>query len=231
MTTRIQANTLKAIFLFVLFIVLIFKSFTAEAQMYQNGDRLYKGLVASFGTRSALVSSDIQELNQSSMLQAGGRVGVIFGNNAVRSKVGLLGYYSSAGNTPGTIDLYQSNIAVHFYPLALVMNRTPMVEPYITGGLDYDQYKFYGYYINREPGETNYSQSEAPYLGKIKEVNAAMGAGIEVKLKDDYDFIHLFSEVRYGHNLSRKTNDDAFGRTEISRQMHVIVGITFGAHR
>ena len=231
MTARIQENLFKAIFIIILFIVLIFKSVAADAQMYEKEGRLYKGFVASFATRSAIISSNIQKIDQMNILQAGGRIGLIFGNSVVRSKIGLLGYYSSTGSTGGTIDLYQSNAVIHFYPLALLMKRSLMVEPYITGGVDYDQFKFYGYYLNREPGETNYSQAEAPYLGKIKEVNAAVGAGIEVKLKDDYDFIHLFSEVRYGRNLSRKTDDAAFGQTVIARQIQVVVGISFGAHR
>ena len=231
MTTRIQDNLIKAIFIIVLFIVLIFHSVTADAQASRNGESLYKGFVASFGTRSANVSSDIKALSELDFSQAGGRIGLIFGNSIVRSKVGLLGYYSSTGNIPGTIDLYQSNIAVHFYPLSLFMKRSLVVEPYITAGLDYDQYRLYGYYLNREPGETNYSQAEAPYLGKIKEVNASIGAGLEVKLKDDYDFIHLFTEVRYGNNLSRKTHDATFGRTEMRQQLQAFIGVSFGAYR
>jgi hypothetical protein len=231
MTTRIQENVFKAIVLIVLFIVLIFKSLTVDAQMYRKNERLYKGFVASFGTRSGIVSSDIQKIDQLGLLQAGGQIGLVFGNSIVRSNIGLLGYYSSTGDTPGTVDLYQSNLAVRFYPLTLIMGRTLMVEPYITGAVDYDQFKFYGYYLNQEPGQTNYSQAEAPYLGKIKEVNGSAGAGIEVKLRDDYDFIHLFTEVRYGHNLSRKTYETAFAGTQITRQMQLIIGVSFGAHR
>jgi hypothetical protein len=231
MAARIHDNVFKAIFLILLFIVLIFKSVTADAQMYRSDESLYKGFVASFGTRSAILSSDIQKIDQSKITQAGGRIGLVFGNSVVRSRIGLLGYYASTANTAGSVDLYESNATVHFYPLSWITKRSPLVEPYITGGVDYDQYKFYGHYLNQEPGQTNYSQAEAPYLGKIKEVNASIGAGVEVKLKDDYDFIHLFTEVRYGRNLSRKTDDAAFAHTEIARQMQVIIGITFGAHR
>lgn len=231
MTARIQENAFKAIFIIVLFLVLIFKSITADAQMYGRSEKLYKGFVASFATRSALVSSNIQKIDQANVLQAGGKIGLVFGNSVVRSQIGLLGYYSSTGNIAGSMDLYQSNVAINFYPLAWILKRTLTVEPYITGAVDYDQLKFYGYYLNREPGQTNYSQADAPYLGKIKEVNATVGAGLEVKLKDDYDFIHLFSEVRMGHNLSRKTDHTDFAHTGVVSQMQVIVGISFGAHR
>lgn len=231
MTTRIQDNVFKAIFLLVLFIILMLKSIVVDAQVYAKKEKLYRGFVASFGSRSAMVSSDIDKINQESILQAGGKIGLVFGNRVVRSKIGLIGYYSSTGKTAGSIDLYQSDIAVNFYPLSWIMKSSLIVEPYITGSVDYDQYKFYGHYLNREPGQTNYSQAEAPYLGKIKEVNATIGAGIELKLRDDYDFIHLFTEVRYGRNLSRTTNEAAFTGAEIARQTQVIVGISFGGRR
>jgi hypothetical protein len=112
-----------------------------------------------------------------------------------------------------------------------MLKRTPMFEPYLTGGVDYDKHKFYGFYANREPGQTNYSQAEAPYVGKITQVNATFGAGIEARLKDDYNFIHLFAEARYGHNLSSKSGGTLFSATTIANQTQVTVGITFGGIR
>lgn len=230
MATKIQENVLKGILLVILFFILLVQGFVADAQSY-GGGHIYKGFVASFGTRSANISSDIAEINAVNPQQAGGQVGLIFGNRVARVKLGLLGYYSSTGSIAGTMDLYMSNAAVSLYPLSLMLRRTPMVEPYLTGGLDYDQHKFYGFYVNREPGQTNYSQGEAPYLGKIKQLNATFGAGIEVRLKDDYDFIHIFAEARYGHNLSSKADEALFSGTTMSNQTQLIVGVTFGAIR
>ena len=231
MTAKFHGKTQKGMFIIILFIVLIFQTLLAGAQAYRGqSENLYRGFVTSFATRSADLSSSIGKLNQTSLTLAGGQVGLTLGNSVVRSKIGLFGYYSSTGNTAGTVDLYQSNWAANFYPLAMISRKSLIIEPYITGGLDYDQYKFYGYYINRESGEINYSQAEAPYLGKIKQINATVGAGIEVKLKDSYNFIHLFSEVRYGKNLSSKSTNATFSNTQIAGQMHVVVGITFGAH-
>jgi hypothetical protein len=42
MPTRIQDNTFKAIFLFVLFIVLILKTIAADARMYRKDDGGYR---------------------------------------------------------------------------------------------------------------------------------------------------------------------------------------------
>lgn len=229
MTTRIHDNALKGILLAILFLILLAQAFVAGAQSHR-GTPVYKGFVASFGVHTSNLSSDIADIHATTLQQAGGQVGLIYGNRIAKATVGLIGYYSSAGSTEGTTDLYTSNASVNFYPVAWILGRTPAVEPYFTGGLNYDRYKFYGFYINREPGQTNYSQAEAPYLGKVTQVNATFGAGIEVRLKDDYDFIHLFAEARYGRQLSGKS-DEAFSATTISDQTQLTVGITFGGNR
>lgn len=232
MTTRIQDNMIKAILFIILFTILLCQSLLVNAQVFQRQDEgSYKGFVASFGVRSAELSSNIGTLHQSSLHQTGGKVGVLFGNEVVRANAGLIGYYSSTGRYAGTTDLYVSDIALNFYPLSWISGKSLVVEPYIAGGLSYDRYKFYGYYLNQEPGQTNYSQTEAPYLGKIKQINATAGVGVEVKLKARFDFIHLFSELTYGHNLSAATANSAFARTSISNQTHLVVGISFGSHR
>ncbi|HEX8038719.1 MAG TPA: hypothetical protein VF490_06190 [Chryseosolibacter sp.] len=228
MTVRIQENQLKALFFIILFIVLGIQALMAQPSQRGHAP-VYRGFFTSFGTRAVNVSSDIAKIDGTNLMETGGQVGLIFGTRIVRSKIGLLGYYSSTGSTAGTTDLYASNVSANIYPLSMLSGRRFLIEPYLTGGVAYDRFKFFGYYVNREPGVVNYSRGEAPFLGKIKQINAMAGAGIEVKLRDDYSFIHLFSEVRFGRNLSAKATDVAFERTSLKDQMHVAVGISFGA--
>lgn len=232
MTNRIEDNKLKLIFFLALFVVLLMRCATADAQAYRAvSQKVFKGFMASFGTRTTELSSSIEKINATTLTQAGGKVGLVVGNDVVKAKLGLIGYYSSTGNTAGTTDLYESGAGLNFYPLAAILKKSLAVEPYFKGGINYDQYKFYGYYVNREPGQTNYSQAEAPYLGKIKQVNATVGIGIEVRLRNDLDFIHLFSEVSGGRNLFNKSTNIAFDDTQINHQLQVVVGVSFGAYR
>ena len=229
MTARIKENQLKGFIVLVLFITLILQVMVSQAQSFRAGQRnLYQGLIASFGTRSVEVSSDMSKLNGTNLMATGGQVGVTFGNQVLRTKIGILGYYSSAGTTPGTTDLYESNASVNFYPLALFNGSNCLVQPYFTTGISYDRFKFFGYYINREPGLTNYSQSEAPFLGKIKQVNGTVGMGLELKLRDQFDFINVFSEAKYGYNLSQNASDNAFNNTTLMNQVQVVLGVSFG---
>jgi hypothetical protein len=71
--------------------------------------------------------------------------------------------------------------------------------------------------------------STVPRKTKADQCNG--GIGLEVKLKDRYDFIHLFSEVRFGQNLSSKPKNTAFANTSMSKQTQINVGVSFGAFR
>jgi len=228
MTARIRHNQFKGIFIIILFIILSLKLMVAQAQSSASS---YKGFNASFGARSFALTSNIAEIDQTDLIETGGQVGFIFGTNVIKSRLGLFGYFSSSGKTPGTVALYTSNASVNFYPLHLFLKRNFLIEPYVSGGVSYDRFKFFGYYVNQEPGVTNYSQAEAPYLGKIKQLNATTGLGLELRLRDDFDFIHLFTEIKYARNLSAKTNRETFAETTLKSQLHTVIGISFGANR
>ena len=126
MTTRIQENSVKGLFLIALYIFLLLQGLVAGAQSYRSmNETSYRGFVASFGTRSADISSSVEKIDQTRLLQAGGQIGLILGNSVVRSKIGLLGYYSSTGNTAGSTDLYESNALVNFLSACVDHRKEP----------------------------------------------------------------------------------------------------------
>jgi hypothetical protein len=217
-------------FLVILFVVLTLQSINSIAQSFQPKSKVfYRGLQVNYATRSFTIASDIPAINQSRGTLAGGQIGLVLGNEVLRAKVGLLGYYSSGGNTKGTIELYQTNTALNFYPLALLNKKGWRIQPYVLGSVAFDRFKFYGYYLDNSPGIINYSCSLEPYLATIKQINATVGTGLEFKLLDKFDFVHFFTEVRYGHSLSSKSTSAQFDHTSLGNQMQVIAGISFGA--
>lgn len=227
MQDRIEFNQFKGIVIVTLFIILILKSGCSHAQSTIS----HIGFQANFGTSVFDLSSDIPQLNAKKVTQSGGLLGVVAGNEAVRARIGLLGYYSSDNKIAGTIDLYKSNTSINFYPLALFGKRSLRVQPYFTGAIAYDRYKFYGFYLNSDPGKVNYSKSEAPYLGTVKQVNSSFGGGIELRLLENSDFVHFFMETRFAHNLDNKSNNERFDHTLVSNKMQVLAGLSFGMIR
>lgn len=227
MQDRIEFNQFKAIVFLTLFIILILKSVCSEAQSRIS----HIGFQASFGTSIFNLNSDIAELNAKKVTQSGGLLGIVAGNDAIKARVGLLGYYTSDNKIAGTIDLYKSNASVNIYPLALFGKKTFRVQPYFTGAIAYDRYKFHGYYLNTDAGKINYSKSEAPYLGTVKQVNSSVGGGIELKIFENSDFVHFFSEVRFARNLDNTSSNKRFDYTLVSNKMQVLAGLCFGLIR
>lgn len=227
MQDRIEFNQIKGVVILTLFIVLILKSICSHAQTGIT----HLGFHANFGTNIFGIKSNIPELNENFVSQGGGQLGLIAGNQSVKARIGLLGYYTSDGQVAGSVDLYKSGAAINFYPLAMLCKKQFRVQPYLSGGVSYDRYKFYGYYLDNDGGRVNHSVSEAPSLGAIKQVNTFLGAGIEIRLMERYDFVHFFSEARFGDNLSMSTNNTRFNQTTIASQMQFTAGLSFGVIR
>jgi len=232
MTTRIADNQLKGIAYLLLFIVLFFIQLNSvKAQVRSASKKSYLGFSTSFGTRSFSLSSDIEKINRSQVNQAGGQVGLVYGNSVVRSRVGLLAYFSSGKEVAGSIDLLVNNASVNFYPLALIQTKLSKIQPYVNGGLSYDRLKFYGYYFDNDGGPVNYSTSQAPYLGAIKQINATVGAGLEFRIVENHTFLHFFSEVRYGLHVSDVSRDSEFVNTTTGNPVRLNLGVMFGSRK
>lgn len=228
MKTRIKTNQQEGITLIALFIILFMQSLISNAQAFKE-ETFYKGFETSFGIRNYKLNSNIKELNQVTVGLEGGRVGVVFGNEIIRATVGLLGYFYSTSSIAGSIDLYENSASANFYPLALLSHKKTRVEPYLVGGISYDRMKFHGYYLNKDQGKINYSASDIPFLGSINQVNSYLGAGIDVKIIDQFDFVHIFSEIKYGINLSEHTKHSEFSGTSSGNQMMINIGVRFGS--
>jgi hypothetical protein len=202
-------------------------SLVSNAQSRKAG-HAYRGFTAGFGTRAFTLKSDILQISKARVVEAGGQLGVIFGNKVFRSSIGLLGIYSSVSNIVGTIDLYEAHASVNFYPLSQIRKKQSKIQPYLTGGLTYDKQKFRGHYMKKDMGTVNYSVSNEPYIGSLKQVNATIGTGLEVQLIDDSDFVHLFTEIIYGYNLSSTSKEPVMQNTSVQNQMRFAIGVRFG---
>lgn len=225
MTTRIKQ---KLLFIIFSLICLLVQSILVSAQAPHR--KKYKGFEVNFASRSFTVDSDIAKINGSTASHAGGMIGLVYGGEAFRATLGF-GYYSSVGKIAGTIDLFEAELATYFYPLGLLPRNGSRLQPYLTAGIAQNSFRMYGYYINKEPGVTNYSQAEAPYLGAIQQVNASAGAGVDFKLLDAYDFIHVFAEVTKRYAMAASSTEASFQHTTINNGLQIQAGLRFGANR
>lgn len=224
MMTAIKINQIRTMPVLILLAVLMVQSKKVTAQFY-------RGVDASFGIRSFVIKSDISQLNQLAVLQEGGQVGLILGSDIVRTKIGIAGFFYSSNSVAYTVDLFESDVAVNFYPLGL-LKEYKRVQPYLSGGIVYDKIKFFGHYLKEDKTPINYSTSKEPYLGSLNQLRTTFGAGVEVQLLNNgRDFIQIFTEAKYGMPLTVKASGDKFANTTASNQLSVSLGVRFGANR
>jgi hypothetical protein len=190
----------------------------------------YLGFEGTYGVRSFTIKSSIPQLSQMPVLEFGGSLGVIVGNDFVRAKVRAAGFYYSASNVPRTVDLFETEALFNFYPLQYFSNHKNSLDVYITGGASLDFVKFYGYYLGIDK-KVNYSVPDEPYLGRLTQINATIGLGIEYQLPLQYDFVHLFAEAKYSTPLQSKADKRAFDQTSILNFTSLSVGVGFGLLR
>jgi len=221
MKTTFKVTLINIIACSVLVVFLLSVSSVARAQ---------RSFSASFGVHSVKAGSNISQIDRALINVAGGQIGVVFGEKVFRYEIGLLGYYSSVSQISGTVDLYTNSASVKFYPLNLFAWQSSRWDPYFTGGIAYDRFKFYGQYAGPDRAKANYSADD-PHIGDIRLTNAVFGTGLEFKLVNEADFLHLFAEVKYAHNLTATSTRTALANTALAGHTMINIGISFGTHR
>lgn len=224
--SRLEYNNFKAVFIIILFTILFIKSSFSHAQALNS--TFYKGLTASFGTRSFSISSDIPELNNLKVLEEGGSAGILFGNETLRTRITLAGLYYSSARVPRTINVFELEGLVNYYPLNnLQTGKSGKWAPYFVTGVTQDFVKFFGNYLNQDNARTNNSTLTEPMLGKTLQTRATFGLGLERHIPTNYSFVHLFAEARYGVTILSQA-DIALKKTSLGNSTAINVGINFG---
>lgn len=233
MATKNVGTNFKWIILMFVCFVFGFNGNSAYGQSEFPTTVSYRGLEGSFGRHTFTINSNIKELRRLSAVMDGGEIGLVYGNETIRGRLVLFGYYFSTGSMSGSMDLYNNSGSLNFYPLTLFTSEKPWVSPYFVGGIAYTQIKYYGYYLRSDKVVTpvNYSRASEPFLGKVNQMNGYIGGGFDFILKDHFDFVHLFAEAKYGFGLSEKTRQSDFIATSSSSQIVYSIGIRFGAKR
>lgn len=210
----------------VFFLAFGFMATTVQAQRTGNSNYRYVGFEANFGVKTTKLTSDVAAIHKMDVVEEGGSVGFVIGNQVVKTRVQAAGFYYSNAGVKHTVNMVESALIVNIYPLKLINKSKQALNPYVSGGLDYSTMKFFGYY-NVPDAKVNYSSSSAPYIGKIVSTRGTVGGGIEWRLPQMHDFVHLFAEARYSFGVSRDA-DEFFRNTTIANATSLNIGISFG---
>lgn len=229
MSHSTKFNGFQSLLKFCVFFAVCFTSPLAKAQELRNSDYRYFGFEANFGVKSTKISSDIAAINNMGVMKEGGSLGFVLGNQIVKTRLQAAGFYYSNSNVKHTVNLVESALLVNFYPLKFINKSKQGLNPYLSSGVEYDVMKFFGHYTTSEV-KGNYSTSAAPYVGKIKSTRGTVGAGIEYRLPQMRDFVHLFAEAKYSWTIDRDASE-IFKNTKTANATSITMGVSFGFAR
>lgn len=227
----ITTNSIRGIVVLAIVFAAILQSYSVCAQSRMKNAAMYVGFGASFGVRSQVLQSNYAAIDRMNVVQEGGTAILVGGNRIFRAKLET-GFYYSSSAVPHTVDLFELGASVNVYPFQFVTKEIKRVEPYFIAGFSQAAQKFHGYYHLEDGAQQkiNYSVSSEPYIGKSVTSLATIGTGLEYRLRDDYNFVHIFAEARYSKAVAAR-NSLPLEQTSFAKQVAVNVGVAFGLHR
>jgi hypothetical protein len=199
---------------------------TGQAQHLRNSDYRYFGFEANFGVKSTKLTSDLSAIHNMGVMEEGGSLGFVMGNQIVKTRLQAAGFYYSNSSVKHTVNMVESAILFNVYPLKFINKSKQAINPYVSGGVDYSTLKFFGYYNNPDK-KINYSSSSAPYIGKIAMTRGTVGGGIEWRLPQMRDFVHIFAEARYSWAITQDA-DEFYKNTTVANSTSINIGVSFG---
>lgn len=187
----------------------------------------FKGIETAFGMSSFKISSDIPHLQNSTLVQAGGKVGVVFGNELTRFIIKPLGLYQSV--TSNTVNMYSFEAESQTYILSSILKKKSNFDIYGSFGFAYNSNKFFGHYINQDIRPLGKSIWETlPYLGRTDNTFITYGLGLEYQMLCNESFVQFFLDSRSGMSVHSSSNSESFDNTILTKNMEVSAGVRFG---
>lgn len=225
MKTTLKQDLLKALFWVMITAVII----VAGKTMVHGQSTNYLGMQAGFGARYFTIESNIPRIDHLATIKGGGSIGGIFGTSAIKVPVAV-GLYFQNINALQSIDLLSLQSGVNISWLHLMGLKNSMVDVYSTTGLDFQRFTFMGTYIEPSEGEVRRLVLGEPLLGSQNILNANIGVGVEIRLIDEYDFLHLFVETNKMIPLMT-ISSSSFRDTSITNVASINFGVRVGRIR
>jgi hypothetical protein len=225
--THFRTQLFKGSLMLLLAMVGVSNANPLMAQGLKQFARKYQfGFEGSFGVKTFAISSNIAKIDGLNVVEEGGTLGVVIGSKIARMRI-RQGFYYSSSSVTQTVDEVRSSLGFNIYPLQFVVENARLM-PYIAMSIERNIFKMHGFYGGDGSARQNYSVSEAPYLGKISTIQSSIGAGLEYRIRVPGHFVGFFGEVRYGKNLSTIASTSLFNKTNVSDQIGMNIGITYG---
>lgn len=228
---RLLNNLIKlALIILTIIIMSIYQKVNAQDKdVWETSIFSYSGIEGSLGVKTTQVNSNIPELNNMFMVQEGGNIGAVIGNDFSVFVLRPLGFYSAAGSVGRTINLFAVEAENNTYLIKGIFKKRTRLDIYSSLGLNFHSYKFFGHYIKEDlrPSKDPKPGRE-PFLGKIESLNISYGLGLEYNLVKNGDFLNMFLTAKSTIPVENFTNSEAFTETYYKKHLDISIGVRFG---
>lgn len=232
MKTSSNYSLKESVRLFVLqslFILLFVPITFAQSVKYKPSKATYIGIEGGFGARSFTLDSDIPQLDELYTAKAGWSLGIIYGSQIIKVPL-VLGSYSMSIEEKRTIDLLTLQLGTNISLLRLFGVKKSPIEIYALSNIEVQRFMFAGSYLKLPEDEPIKKFYGERILGNIIMLNANIGVGVEFKIMDKYDFVHLFVETKKSYLIANSATK-FFNKTNISNGLVVNIGLRVGTIR
>jgi hypothetical protein len=213
----------------------------------------YLGVEAAVARRTFTLASNIPELNHLATSEEGFNVGFVIGSEAITSRL-KFGSFKSGRLVREKIKMVEGEVGVNVFPLYLLKRKSKLLKPYSLISFELANLQFIGTYQIPKPPAGSSSHMGCPdeepvaeeeeepvqpapapeiidketVLGKVKVSRFNLGAGVNIHIPGERNFVNLFAEVKYGWKMGVKAMDSGFDGTNVSTQLAVNIGVSFG---
>ena len=223
--TNTRINTKSSLFGAVLtFIFVVFLNTLLFSQSKE-----YIGIEGGFGTRSFTIASNIPQIDQLTTIKAGGSIGFIYGRSIFKFPI-VMGLYSQSVDEKRTIDLFTLSAGLNMAILPFIGIKKSPVNIYPLANIEYQGFAFMGSYVKSPDDRPRKQMFGEPLLGRKRMVNANLGVGVAVTLRDDFNFIYLFFEAKKSYSLT-SSSSTVFNDTTITNNLAFNIGVRIGTVR
>src|SRR5687768_12126162 len=105
-----------------------------QAQGFRNSQYRYFGLEANFGVKTSALTSDVEAINNMRLVEEGGSIGLVMGNQVVKGRMQIAGFYYSNSSVKQTVNMIESSLQANVYPLKFINKSKQSINPYFSGG-------------------------------------------------------------------------------------------------
>ena len=217
---RIEAGLFRIVLYIIVVLIGAISSLSAQGITY-------RGFETGIGIRPITITSDIEAIDQMSVIKAGGNVGFFFGNDAYIVPVKIGFYYQAIGQEPTTFGILELEGRMNYRLTYMLTQKKTKLNVYGIGGMNLQNGAFIGTYVSREDRKNNRSNAE-PLIGHQRSLNALVGFGIQLSANTYYNYISIYAEVVQPFELGYNNNNSVLSGSHIQNMTNYNIGIRVG---